>query len=200
MLLPKLLDTYTVESPVQASALLNPLRAEIVAKLIEPASAAEIARQINETPQKVNYHLKTLEKVGLVQRTGTRQVKNLVEILYQAIAKTYILSESLGLNSETVQRIKDQGSLNHLITTADRMRRDALLLMERSDENEIIPSASLSMKIHLETEEKRNSFVKEYVAAVKELAAKYQRDSSEETYNVLIAVYPEANETNKGGD
>jgi DNA-binding transcriptional ArsR family regulator len=60
-LLSELPNSYVVESPEQAMALLNPLRGEIVARLMEPASAAEVARQLGEQPQRVNYHLKALQ-------------------------------------------------------------------------------------------------------------------------------------------
>lgn len=176
--------------------LLNPLRAEILNRLVEPASAAEVARMINETPQRINYHLKALEKVGLARRVGTRQVRNLVEVLYQAIARTFVLSESLNWSPETVQKMKDQGSLSHLITTSERMKRDALLLMERSDENTEIPSATLETNIRLQSQEQRQEFVQEYVKLVKELVEKYQISSgskAEEAYNVVLAVYPQLN-------
>lgn len=187
-------ESYIVESPEQAMALLNPLRSEILTNLAEPASAAEVARVIKETPQRVNYHIKALEKVGLVTRVGTRQVRNLVEVLYQAIARTFVLSESLGWNPDTVQRMKDQGSLAHLIATSDRIKKDALLLLERSDENEAIPSASLQTKVHLANEEKRNAFIREYVEAVKKLVEKYQASSADhDAYNVVLAVYPDTN-------
>jgi DNA-binding transcriptional ArsR family regulator len=190
----ELLETHVVDSPEQAVALMNPLRAEILAQLREPASATEVARSINDTPQRVNYHLKALEKVGLVRKIGTRQVRNLVEVLFQAIARTFVLSETLGWDAGTVQRAKDQGSLSHLITTAERMKRDALLLMERSDGEQHIPSASLQMKVHLEDESKREHFVKEYVETVERLVRKYQASHEQEgSYHVLLAVYPEAN-------
>ncbi len=191
-MLPKMVETYVVELPEQATVLLNPLRAEILSKLSEPASAAEVARQLSETPQRINYHLKALEKVGLAQRVGSRQVRNLVEVLYQSIARTFVLSESLGWNADTVKRMKDQGSLSHLITTSERIKRDALLLMEKSDENIEVPSASLHTKIHLEDEDKRKEFVQEYVNLVKGLVQKYQQqEKSEEAYSVVLAVYPE---------
>ncbi|MCK9906034.1 helix-turn-helix domain-containing protein, partial [Frankia sp. Cpl3] len=148
-----------MEAPEQAMVLLNPLRAEIVNKLTEPGSAAEVARMINETPQRINYHLKALEKVGLVRRVGTRQVRNLVEVLYQAIARTFVLSESLNWNPETVKKMKDQGSLSHLITTSERIKRDALLLMERSDESTDVPSATLETAVRLKNQEERQAFV-----------------------------------------
>jgi DNA-binding transcriptional ArsR family regulator len=192
----KIRETYLVESPDQATALLNPLRAEILSKMKEPTSSAEVARMIKETPQKVNYHVKALEKVGLVKRVGTRNVRNLVEVLYQSIAKTFVLSESLGWKPDTIQRMKDQGSLRHLITTSERIKRDAFYLMEQSDQDEVIPSATLDMGVHLENEEKRNAFVQEYVSMVKNLVEKYQAPhvSKYDTYNVVLAVYPQTNE------
>ncbi|MFC7439782.1 ArsR/SmtB family transcription factor [Laceyella putida] len=185
-------ETYLVELPEQASALMNPLRAEILAHLKEPASATEVAKQLHETPQRINYHLKTLEKVGLVQRAGTRQVRNLVEVLYQSVARTFLLAESLSIGEKTIQKIKDQGSLLHLIHTSERIKKDALLLMERSDQDEIIPSASLQMKVNLQDEEQRQQFVQDYVELVKQLIGKYQsKASGTHPYQVLLAVYPD---------
>lgn len=175
---------------------MNPLRAEIAAMLKEPASAAEIARSIGEPPQRINYHLKALEKAGLVRKVGTRQVRNLVEVLYQAVARTFVLSESLGLHPDAVRRIKDQSSLMHLFTTSERLKQDALLLMERSEANEEIPSASLHTRVYLSGEEERNRFVREYIDAVKRLAEKYQvaqpnKQGEGAAYQVVLAVYPE---------
>lgn len=188
----KLLERHIVESPEQATALMNPLRAEILSNLRKPASATEVARNIKESPQRINYHLKMLEKVGLVRKVGTRQVRNLVEVLFQGIARTYVLAESLAWSAETIQKIKDQSSLAHLIHTSDRIKKGALLLMERSDENEVIPSASLTMQVHLGNEQTREQFVQEYVEMVKQLVEKYQETQlNTDPYQVVLAVYPE---------
>jgi DNA-binding transcriptional ArsR family regulator len=190
-LLVNIQENYVLESPEQAMALLNPLRGEIVAHLMEPASASEVARQLNETPQRINYHLKSLEKVGIVRRVGSRQVRNLVEVLFQAVAKSFVLAESLSMKPETVRKLKDQGALSHLITTSERMKKDALLLMEQSDENEVIASAALQLQVSLADPEQRHAFVEEYVSLVHKLVAKYHSDSKQEdTYQVLLAVYP----------
>ncbi len=191
-------EFYVIELPDQAVVLLNPLRSEILNRLTEPASAAEVARMINEAPQRVNYHLKTLEKVGLVKRVGTRQVRNLVEVLYQAIARSFVLADSLGWNADSVQQMKDQGSLAHLITTSERIKKDALLLLEQSDANVVIPSATLQMQVKLGNQEERTAFVDEYVALVKQLVEKYQAGKENEAaYQVVLAVYPEVE---RGGE
>ncbi|MGI6126468.1 MAG: winged helix-turn-helix domain-containing protein [Planifilum sp.] len=196
---PKISETHVVRSPEQAAALLNPLRAEILAHTREPASAAEVARKIGDSPQRINYHLKALEKVGLVRRVGARQVRNLVEVLYQAIAKSFLLSEAVGLDSWAAERIKEQGSLAHLITLSERIRRDALLLMEQSETEREIPSASLQMKVHLDSEERRNAFLRDYAAMLEELVSRYgaAEDSDENAFRVAAVIYPEIPEGGK---
>ncbi|KIL38875.1 ArsR family transcriptional regulator [Gordoniibacillus kamchatkensis] len=188
-------ETYRVEAPEQALVLLNPLRGEIAARLVEPASAAEVARMLGETPQRINYHLKALEKVGLVRRTGTRQVRNLVEVLYQAVAKTFVLAEALSMKPETLQKLKDQGALAHLIRTAERVKQDALLLMERSDAAEQVPSAALELQVPLGDETQRAAFIEEYVAAVQAIVRKYAAagstgDKEKILYQAVLTVYP----------
>lgn len=188
-------ETYLIELPEQASALINPLRAEILTQLKQPSSATEVAKKLKETPQRINYHLKALQKVGLVTKVGTRQVRNLVEVLYQSIAKTFHLAETLSISKETIQKIKDQGSLLHLIHTSERMRKDALLLMEQSDQNEVIPSASLQMQVNLKNESMREQFVEDYVDLVKDLVKRYQQNNeNQNVYQVLLSVYPDVNQ------
>ncbi|SHF25745.1 Helix-turn-helix domain-containing protein [Seinonella peptonophila] len=188
----KIQETYRIESPEQATALINPLRVEILTLLKQPRSAAEVARQLREPPQRINYHLKSLEKVGLVMQVGTRQVRNLVEILYQSIARSFLLSESLTWGQETLQKIKDQGALAHLIHTSERIKRDAISLMEHSDQAEQIPSATLQLQVKLSGEEQRQAFVHEYIEMMKELVKRYQvSHQNSEDYQVILAVYPQ---------
>jgi DNA-binding transcriptional ArsR family regulator len=188
-------EIYLIELPEQASALINPLRTEILAQLKQPSSATEVAKKLKETPQRINYHLKALQKVGLVTKIGTRQVRNLVEVLYQSIAKTFLLAETLSIGKETIQKMKDQGSLLHLIHTSERMKQDALLLMEQSDQNEVIPSASLQMQVNLTNKSMREQFVEDYVSLVKDLVKRYQQNNgNQHVYQVLLSVYPDVNQ------
>ncbi|UQZ83707.1 Helix-turn-helix domain protein [Paenibacillus konkukensis] len=195
-----ILESCLIQSPEQAMALLNPLRADIVSRLAEPASAAELARQLQETPQRMNYHLKALEKTGLIRRVGTRQVRNLVEVLYQSIAKTFVLAESLSLSEETIERLKEHGSLAQLITTAEQMKKDAVHLMEHADKGEDIPSATMQLQIPLQDQNARQAFIEDYVEMMKALTRKYagaleQDGKTAAMYQVMLAIYPK---TDKG--
>lgn len=194
-----IMESCLVQSPEQAVALLNPLRADIVSRLAEPASAAELARMLHEPPQRMNYHIKALEKTGLIRKVGTRQVRNLVEVLYQAIAKTFVLAESLSLSEETIERLKEHGSLAQLITTAEQMKKDAVTLMDHSEKGTEIPSATLQLQIPLKDQDAREAFIADYVDTMKKLVAKYAKaaeGSGDNTaqYQVMLAVYPKAAE------
>ncbi|MDF2714311.1 MAG: hypothetical protein K0R28_1236 [Paenibacillus sp.] len=201
------LEMVVVHDPEQAVVLLNPLRAQILAHMRKPVSAAEVGRLMQETPQKINYHLKALEKVGLVRKTGSRQVRNLVEVLYQAIAKSFVLSDALGFEPETVRRMKEDGSLSHLVHSSEKLKRDALRLMERTEAGETVHSATLSATVRLVDEEERQSFVREYMEALRLLTEKYggsgdrsmngkadAQPAQSGSYEVLVAVYPQIGE------
>ena len=106
-----------------------------------------------------------------------------------------MLAESLSMKPETLQKLKDQSSLAHLVTTSERIRRDAMLLMEQSDIGEVIPSATLKLQVNMPDEQQRQTFVEEYAAMVQQLVDRYSgcKDGNE-AYQVLLAVYPKPKE------
>ncbi|MBN2984537.1 MULTISPECIES: ArsR/SmtB family transcription factor [Cohnella] len=190
----EIMDVYRLETPEQALALLNPLRAEMLRLLEEPGSASEIGRKLGESAQKVNYHLKGLEKVGLVRRSGSRQVRNLIEVMYQAVARTYVIPDTFGWPEHLTRRMKDQGALRQLVNAAERIRRDAMALMEASDSREQVPSAVLETEVALPDEKTRAAFLRDYAQAVREVAERYRAaspDAGGEAFRAVLAVYPE---------
>ncbi|MCM3719279.1 helix-turn-helix domain-containing protein [Fictibacillus phosphorivorans] len=184
-------ETFVVTEPEQAAALLHPVRSEIISLLKEPRSATELSKVMNDSAQKVNYHLKTLEKVGLVMRAGTRNVRNLVEVLYRSAGKTFLLSDSLGLSQETVRKLKDQTALAHVLSLTEKIKRDTVSLMEEA-ENEEIPSAVLEMELSLKGVEERQAFLQDYANMLSELIKKHHdpEQGKSRTYHVSMAMYP----------
>jgi DNA-binding transcriptional ArsR family regulator len=186
-----------LEYAEQAVALLNPVRSEILRMLDQPASASEVGRLIGEPPQKVNYHIKSLEKVGLVRRSGTRQVRNLVEVLYLAVARTFVIPDTFGWTEELQSRMKSQGALKHLITAAERIRRDVVQLMDAStDDGGEIPSATLELQVKLRDEATRETFVRDYTRMLGELTERYGGAAADSAgheanvFRIVAAVYP----------
>ncbi len=77
---------------MELRSLAHPLRVRILEELREPASAAQVARRLGESRQKLNYHLKELERGRLVHRVGERRAGTFVESLYQADAQAFVVT------------------------------------------------------------------------------------------------------------
>ncbi|MEW9533456.1 winged helix-turn-helix domain-containing protein, partial [Microbispora sp. NPDC049125] len=62
-----------------AEVSLDPVRARLLAELAEPGSATTLAARVGLPRQKVNYHLRALERHGLVELVEERRKGNMTE-------------------------------------------------------------------------------------------------------------------------
>ncbi len=185
-------DVLYVELADQAGALLHPLRIEVLKRLSGPRSCPEVAKELGETPQKIYYHVKTLESAGLVEKVEERRVRGIMEGLYRARAKSYWLSPSLVGKVGGVSRARDQMSLGFLLNLAEEIQEDVGRLGERSGEDQAVPSLGLSMRIELEGAEERARFLSELQETFQALAKKYAPKGSAEAklFQVSLVCYP----------
>ncbi len=100
----------------------DPLRLRIFEALTtEPQSVKMIAAKLGLAPARLYYHVSLLEENGLVQVVGERLVGNLVEKLYQAVARQLdIAPDLLSFRERTGQ--ENIGSL--AVSTLDATRED----------------------------------------------------------------------------
>jgi len=169
----------------------QPIRLEILRALGEPAPAAAVGRAIGQSRQNTNYHLKELERVGLVERVGERRNGNFMETLYRARARTLIVSPRLADGPRHARALADQVSLEQLVRVGERLGRDATALLDRAAfDGEAIPSASIEAEVHFSSDEDRQAFVEEYLTALEALTKRYSRRSGR-AYRITLAAYPD---------
>jgi DNA-binding Lrp family transcriptional regulator len=60
-----------------------------------PISASGLARRLHLPRQQVNYHVRELERRGLVRLVKERKVGNCTERLVQAVANRFVLSQEM---------------------------------------------------------------------------------------------------------
>src|SRR6478752_1173470 len=75
-------DVVYLDEIEQAEALLKPQRIEVLRRLAEPRSCTEVAVELDQTPQRVYYHVKRLLEAGLVGRIGLRQTRDRLSLGY----------------------------------------------------------------------------------------------------------------------
>ena len=190
----KTTKTQPVRSIDDASALQalsHPTRVSILESLRVPQSATEVARGLGQPRQRINYHLKELEKAGLVVQTGKRVKRNLVELLYQAVARSFIVSPKVAWSHpERAAALRRQHALGSLVELGEQLQRDAAVLLDRAAfDGEEIASAAVSAEVRFPTEAARQAFLDAYLRSTRQLLETYGA-STGERYRAVLAVYP----------
>ncbi|WP_460491780.1 ArsR/SmtB family transcription factor [Dactylosporangium cerinum] len=92
-------DLLYLERVEQAETLLKPHRIEVLRQLAEPRSCTEVAARLDQTQQRVYYHVKRLVEHGIVTQVAERRVRGINEGVYQATARAYWLSPASSAGS-----------------------------------------------------------------------------------------------------
>jgi DNA-binding transcriptional ArsR family regulator len=184
-----------LEDPEAVQALTHPVRVRVLEALRSPDSAAGIARAIGQSRQNANYHLKELERAGLVQRAGERRKGAFTEQLYRSTASTYVVSPRVAWGDERrASTLRDQVSLEHLVVLGDRLQRDASDLLDRATfDGQEIASAAVEAEVRFADEAARTAFMQDYLAALGPLLKKHG-SSNGTPYRLAVAVYPDTEE------
>lgn len=184
-----------LRDPQQIGALAQPVRVKILEALRTPDTAAGLARQLGRSRQNVSYHVKELERVGLVRRVGERRKGNFVEQLYEATAKRFVVSWRFASDPERLAAVlRDQVSLSQLSDLGERLQRDAAGLIDRAAfERCEIPSATVEAEVRFPDAAARAAFMAEYVDVLRSLLARHGHAEGAR-YRVALAAYPEVEE------
>jgi DNA-binding transcriptional ArsR family regulator len=182
----------TLDDPVAIAAATHPVRAAILDAMREPATAAAVARLVGQTRQNVAYHVRELEKAGLLRHVGQRQNGNFLEQTYVAVADTLLISPTCtwGDPGPRTEALADQLSLAELFTAGERLQHDCALLLDRAAfDGDEVPSASVTTDIRFGSDGARSAFLRDYVDALTTLARKHGSRRGT-PYRLLLAAYP----------
>src|SRR4051812_50112761 len=84
-----------LDRPARLRAALPPTRRRLLERLRRPASATEVAAEMDMSRQRLNYHLRELEKAGLVHLVEERQRRGCVERILAARADPVIVDPAV---------------------------------------------------------------------------------------------------------
>lgn len=197
---PLLPELEPVTDQDRAAILMQPLRVEILKQAQQPASASEIARQLDMPRQKINYHLKALEDAGFLRLFEERMKRNMVERLYVASARAYLISPSiLGSLNPHFHHLKDRFSAGYLLALAGQTISDLTYMVEMAaDRGQRLSTLSIVSDIRFENADQRTQFTQELQNAIAEVIDRYTSpdDSSGRPYRLILGVYPTPPEPN----
>ena len=177
-------DVVYLDQIEQAEALLKPQRIEVLRQLAEPRSCTEVAVELDQTPQRVYYHVKRLLEASLVRQVAERRVRGIHEGIYQAAGRSYWLSPGL-VGRIGLRQTRDRLSLGYLVDLMEDVQADvAALDLTRPD----LPSIGVSGDIRMRPEQ-RKAFLDELQQTLQDLFTRYG-GAEGDAFRLAVACYP----------
>ena len=177
-----------------AAVLLRPLRARILEMLDEPQSAATVARSLSVARQKVGYHLKELEKQGLVELVEERKSGNCVERIVRVTSRAYLVSaEALGSLAQGALEATDRFSAAYVVAIASRAISELANMRRAADEaGKRLATLTLETEIRFASAGDRAAFAAELAREIARLTAKYHDASAPRgrIHRIVSFAYP----------
>lgn len=191
-----------VQQLSQAAALLDPLRMRILENLREPDSASGLARKLGLARQKLNYHVRELEREGFLEQVGEKRKGNCVERMVRTTASAYLLDPSLlGALGIDPEKVEDRLSSAYLMAVAAKALREISALRSRSEKaGKRLATITLQTEIRFASAADRNAFAEELARSVGYLTAKYHNEKAEggRQFQFFLGGYPTVNELPSG--
>ena len=189
-----MIDVAVIEDPATAEVSLDPIRARLLAELGEPASATMLAGRIGLPRQKVNYHLRALERHGLVELVEERRKGNVTERVVRASASSYVISPAaLGAVQPDPERAPDRLSARWLLAVAARLVREVgALVSAAARANKPLATFALDGEVRFASAADRAAFAEELTGALTSLIGRYHDETAMggRRHRVVLAIHP----------
>jgi DNA-binding transcriptional ArsR family regulator len=190
-------EVAVIEDPAAAEVSLDPVRARLMAELVEPASATMLAAKVGLARQKVNYHLKTLERHGLIELVEERRKGNVTERVMRATAASYVISPvALAAVAPDPALSPDRLSARWLLAVAAQLVRDVGALITGADKaRKPVATFTIDGRVRFASAAGRAAFAEELAKAVTALMSKYHDETAEagRDHRLVVAVHPVVN-------
>jgi DNA-binding transcriptional ArsR family regulator len=187
-------DVAVIDDPAAAEASLDPVRARLLAALAEPGSASSLAERAGLTRQKVNYHLRALERHGLIQLVEERRKGNCTERVMQATASSYVISPTaLAAVAPDPARSPDQLSARWMLALAARLIREVGdLITGAGAARKQLATFAIDSEIRFASAADRAAFAGELADAVTALAGRYHDEKAPggRKHRLIFAMHP----------
>lgn len=186
-----MLDVGVIDDAAAGAAALDPRRARILAELREPASASVLAKRLGLARQKVNYHLRELERHGLVTVAEERSHGGLTERLMVANAASHVVSPAAMVgNAPDPTKVGDRMSARYVIALASRVIREVGGLLGRAEaQRRRMATLAIDTEIGFASADAQAEFANELSQAITCLAQKYHQEGGR-PFRLTVVSHP----------
>ncbi len=179
-----------LEEPDRLRLALSPIRRKLLDRLREPASATQLAAELDLGRQRVNYHLRALERAGLIELVEERQRRGCVERILVAGADAFVVDPAVMRPSHS-PAAQDRFAAEHLVDTAGGVVRD-VARMQAAAEREGARLLTFTIETHVRFGEPADigRFADELSVALAKIVKRFDRQRAGRPYRVVVGGHP----------
>ena len=189
-----MIEVAVIEDAQTAEVALDPVRARLLAELAEAGSAASLAAKLGLPRQRVNYHLRALERRGLVELVEERRKGNATERVLQATAASYVISPTaLADVAPDPGRAPDELSARWLLALAGRLVQEVGELIGGARQaGQPLATFAVDSEIRFASAADRAAFAAELSTALTQLVARYHDERAEggREHRLVVGLHP----------
>jgi DNA-binding transcriptional ArsR family regulator len=191
-----------LDRPERLRAALSPIRRRLLDRLRAPASATALAAEMDLGRQRVNYHLRELEKAGLVHLVEERQRRGCIERILAARADAFVVDPAV-LGARRPRAIsasaQDRYSAEHLIDAAgDVVRHVARMRASAEKEGTRLLTFAIDTEVSFATPADFERFTTALAAFVAREAATTHAPAEGRRYRILLGGHPAPRTSSSG--
>ena len=183
-----------LDRPDRLRAALPPIRRQLLERLRQPASATELAAEMSVPRQRLNYHLRELERAGLLHLVEERQRRGCVERILAARADAFVVDPAV-VGARRAKAVsasaQDRYSAEHLIDAAGSVVRNVARMRGQAEEQgKRLLTFTADTEIAFSTPADFERFTTALAEFLAREAAKAHAPSGGRRYRVLLAAHP----------
>lgn len=184
---------HIVDRPEQAVSLMDTTRLRLLHELGEPDSASGLARRVAMPRQRVNYHLRELEKAGLVEFVREQRKGNCTERIVRAVARHFVINPAVVGGGDAAKVEPDALSSAYLIAAASRLVADVATLRARAAAaGKPLSTITGEFEVAFGSAADRAAFAEDLLGEVARLVAEYHDpdEPGASPHRFLVVGYP----------
>ena len=180
-----------VEDPQRVHLALSPVRQRVLQALRDPSSATQLADELGLTRQQVNYHVRTLERAGLVELVEERRRRGCTERIVRAVAGSFVVDPAV-IQPPTADAacVGDRFAAEHLVATAGAVVRDVCRMQAAAERaKRRLMTFTLETDVAFARPADVEAFTTELADAIAALARSHHRPGGR-PYRIVVGGHP----------
>lgn len=177
------LDLAVIGGEAGAAAVAHPERRRLLQALAErPDSASGLADRLDDTRQRISYHLNALVDADLVELAEERPRRGFTEKVYRPVGRRFALDPALLGPLDAGAALSAEGdrwAAAYAVALASRTTREIASLGERAvHEGKRLAVGSMDTTVRLASPGAMEAFVDDLARAVAEIVARHDDESA----------------------